>query len=60
MLFFLAYFGLFVVGALELRQAVCEGHQAKVWLLAVAVVCHVLLAVGYLGKVELPLALVIG
>jgi hypothetical protein len=60
MLFFIAYLGLFVVGLCELRHAAHAGDQAKVRLLAVAVLCHLLLAVGYLGKVELPLALVIG
>jgi hypothetical protein len=62
-LFFIAYFGLFVVGLCELRHAVREGHGGKVRLLAVAVLCHLMLALGYVGKVELArlaLALVIG
>ena len=63
MLFCLAYFGLFVVGLCELRHAVREGHADKVRLLAVAVLCHLLLVLGYLGKIDqarLALALVIG
>jgi len=52
MLFCLAYFGLSVVGLCELRHAVREGHAAKVRLLAVAVLCHLLLAAAYLAKAE--------
>ena len=47
----------------DLRHAVREGHGAKVRLLAVAVACHLLLAAGYLAKIEpfrVALAAVIG
>jgi hypothetical protein len=60
-LFFIAYFGLFVVGLCELRASVREGDGGQVRLLAVAVLCHLLLAIGYVGKVELfRVALVVG
>ena len=52
-MFFIAYLGLFLVGLCELRHAVREGHRGKVRLLMVAVVCHLLLALAYIGKVEL-------
>ena len=60
MLFFIAYLGLFLVGLCELRHAVREGDGEKVRLLAIAVACHLLLALGYVGTVASPLASIIG
>lgn len=50
--FVIAYFGLLVVGLAELRAAVRDGETAKLRLLLLATLSHLILVVAYLSRVE--------
>jgi hypothetical protein len=54
--FVIAYFGLFIVGAFELRDALRDGGTRQCVLLLFAAVCHLVLVLSYLSRLQWLLA----
>jgi hypothetical protein len=52
----IAYFGLFVVGAVELRYALRDRGTKQCVLLLLAALCHLVLVLSYLSRLQWLLA----